>query len=383
LKPSVLYITNVYFLDAALEYINEVKEHIKLDVLVEINSASKHANILNIEKLPEKGTFFQPDQILDQSSYSHFRKYIDKCNSFHFFVHQNPRSISLSSIKKSFILDKFINKLEPDYVHFDDVSVRLTFLTFLRNFKRLKLILNVHDPVQHSGEKNKKILFARYRFYPKAYKFVTFSKYSKMLFEKEYDMKQECVSLYLKPYLFFRNFMSSQKVEREYFTFVGRVSEYKGVDLFLDAIAILNKKYPSVKYRVAGIPVSTALAERLKSKYSLPNVEFIFRHIENEEMVSLIQRSKAIVCPYKDATQSGVVMTAMALDTKIIVTDQGGLPEYINSDSKGKICKPDADSIADSIESIMNSTDTDEIDNIQKIENEYGFSKKNILLLYS
>lgn len=365
-------------MDAALEYINEVKEYVKLDVLVEINSASKNANILNIEKLPEKGTFFQPEQILDQSSYLHFKRYITNCNSFQFFVHQNPRSISFSSFKKSMILDSYLQRLKPDFVHFDDVSFRLIGLTYLRNFKRPKLILNVHDPVQHSGEKNKKILFARKRFYPRVYKFVTFSKYSKMLFENEYGKKKKCVSFRLKPYLFFRNFINTQPVKKEYFTFVGRVSEYKGVDLFLEAIKLLNVNFPDAKYCIAGIPVNNSLANKLITEYNFPNVEFMFRHIENEEMVRLIQRSKAIVCPYKDATQSGVVMTAIALDTKLIVTDQGGLPEYILDESIGTVCKANPESIVETIENFMSIDNS----NNQKIDHNFEITESKILSLY-
>jgi glycosyltransferase involved in cell wall biosynthesis len=41
------------------------------------------------------------------------------------------------------------------------------------------------------------------------------------------------------------------------------------------------------------------------------------------------------VCPYVDATQSGVVMTAYAFDRPVVATRVGGLPEYVHDGQTG------------------------------------------------
>ncbi len=41
-------------------------------------------------------------------------------------------------------------------------------------------------------------------------------------------------------------------------------------------------------------------------------------------------QSTFVVCPYLDATQSGVVLTAYAFGKPVIATQVGGLPEYVH-----------------------------------------------------
>ncbi len=53
-----------------------------------------------------------------------------------------------------------------------------------------------------------------------------------------------------------------------------------------------------------------------------------------------MQRAAVIVCPYTDATQSGVIMTAYALGKPIIATDVGGIPEIIDNGSTGILVPP-------------------------------------------
>jgi glycosyltransferase involved in cell wall biosynthesis len=61
------------------------------------------------------------------------------------------------------------------------------------------------------------------------------------------------------------------------------------------------------------------------------------RYITNEELVDLISQAKFIVCPYKDATQSGVLMTAFALRTPVIASAIGAFPEYIDDNKTGML----------------------------------------------
>ncbi|MBI9041323.1 glycosyltransferase family 4 protein [Lutibacter sp.] len=384
MKPSVLFITKVCFLDAALEYIKEVKDYVDLHVLIEIDPHSKNTNILNVKRLVKDATFLNAKQLLSSQDYKGFIEYIEGCESFQFFVHHHPKSISFSSINKSFVLLKQIKKLKPDFIHFDDVSVRLVALSFLLNFNKEKLIMNVHDPVQHSGEIIIKNLFARKMFYRKVHKYVVFSKFSKSIFLEKYGYKKSCMALNLKPYNFYTNYGQSSP-SKIYITFIGRISEYKGVDIFLDAINILNVKYPEVKYIIAGSPNNDLLAKNLIEKYTFENVKYIFDHLSNSKLCEIINLSQLIVCPYRDATQSGVIMTALALCAPIIVSNQGGLHEYVESGITGMISKPDAESFATAIETFI----IDKIKHKQFSENirnmdssQFNFGKERILELY-
>ncbi|HEX6427231.1 MAG TPA: glycosyltransferase, partial [Niastella sp.] len=74
----------------------------------------------------------------------------------------------------------------------------------------------------------------------------------------------------------------------------------------------------------------------------------IDKHIPNDELATLIQQAKFIVCPYKDATQSGVLMTAFGLNTPVIATDVGSFPEFIKDNVNGLLVPPgDPEKLAD------------------------------------
>ncbi|MFC5271571.1 glycosyltransferase family 4 protein [Adhaeribacter terreus] len=377
---KILFITKVCFLDAALEYINQVKQNYILDVLIEIDPHSKNQNILNLEDLPHTGTFFLPNQLMNNFDYAAFIPYMQGCNSFQFFVHQNPKSLHWSSFKKSFQLFTFIKKLQPDFIHFDDVSIRLIPLTFLLK-KKNKLIINVHDPVQHSGERNKKFLLARALFYKKAVKFITFSEFSQKLFFNIYGNKVPCIQVKLKPYKIYTYYLKDKNYKKQYITFIGRLSNYKGIDLFIESIKSLSQKYPSQKFIIAGQATNSFNLDSFSELAKNPNIKFFLTHLSTEAVAKIISESLTIVCPYKDATQSGVVMTSLALETPIIASNVGGLPEYIENGKTGILTDFKVDSLTKACEKMITNTHLEKImvSEIRKSNNSNHKIDKNSL----
>ena len=75
--------------------------------------------------------------------------------------------------------------------------------------------------------------------------------------------------------------------------------------------------------------------------------EFIPDYIPNARLASLFQQSGLVVCPYTDATQSGVVLTAYAFGRPVLASRVGGLPEYIDEGRTGWLVPPgDVSSLA-------------------------------------
>ena len=57
-----------------------------------------------------------------------------------------------------------------------------------------------------------------------------------------------------------------------------------------------------------------------------------------------------MVCPYTDATQSGVIMSAFAFNKPVIATNVGGLPEMVKHGHYGLIIEArDEQSLTDAI----------------------------------
>ena len=82
-------------------------------------------------------------------------------------------------------------------------------------------------------------------------------------------------------------------------------------------------------------------------------------YIDNDLLAKLFQQATIVACPYIDATQSGVVLTAYGFGKPVIVTNTGGLPEYIWQEKTGFIVPPgDHQQLAKSICSILDSPET-------------------------
>ena len=59
-----------------------------------------------------------------------------------------------------------------------------------------------------------------------------------------------------------------------------------------------------------------------------------------QESAQLFYNAKFIVCPYLDATQSGVVMTAYTMNKTIIATKVGALEESVINNETGILVSP-------------------------------------------
>lgn len=72
-------------------------------------------------------------------------------------------------------------------------------------------------------------------------------------------------------------------------------------------------------------------------------------------MVGLIKKAQFVVCPYIDATQSGVIMSSFALNKPVIATHTGGLPEMVIDKRYGLIIPPkDEIALANAISTLWN-----------------------------
>ena len=119
--------------------------------------------------------------------------------------------------------------------------------------------------------------------------------------------------------------------------FFGQIASNKGLDILFPAMLELHKALPDVKLIVAG-----------RGKYSFditPYKDLDYFDIRNTfipdyELATLIQNSLFVVCPYKDATQSGVVMSAYAFNKPVIATNVGGFPEQVIHKKYGLIISP-------------------------------------------
>jgi glycosyltransferase involved in cell wall biosynthesis len=123
--------------------------------------------------------------------------------------------------------------------------------------------------------------------------------------------------------------------------FFGYVRKYKGLDILIEAFAQLSPKMPELKLLICGEFYDdpkeyTDLIDRLgiAAKTVLVN-----QYIPNEEVMQYFAVSELVVQPYRSATQSGILNMAYGALKPVVVTNVGGLQEFV-ADGKTGIIVP-------------------------------------------
>jgi glycosyltransferase involved in cell wall biosynthesis len=166
--------------------------------------------------------------------------------------------------------------------------------------------------------------------------------------------------------------------------FFGFIRKYKGLDILIQALKELND--PSIKLLVAGEFYEDAQEYfALVKKLGLEN-QVIFRNdfIPNEEVKEYFSAADVIVQPYRNATQSGVTPLAYHFGKPMIVTNVGGLPDYVPAGKVGLVTAPDAESIAKAIRQFFTMDPSHFAYHIQIEKQKFSWSSfsRSLLALY-
>ena len=120
--------------------------------------------------------------------------------------------------------------------------------------------------------------------------------------------------------------------------FFGRMEEYKGLDVLLEAVRELNGRGVALDLVLAGRgPELDRLDPAIRC---LPNVTVVNRYLTPGEAVDEFQRATVVVLPYREATQSGVVAAAFANGRPVVASEVGGLVDVVRHEVNGLFVPP-------------------------------------------
>lgn len=135
------------------------------------------------------------------------------------------------------------------------------------------------------------------------------------------------------------------------FLFFGRLRSYKGLDLLRDAFAAVRERHPGVRLRVVGEGDAETAAPGLSA---MPGVTVEQRWVPERELPALLVSARAVVLPYREASQSGVAVQALALGVPVIATPVGGLPEQVRPGRGGLLAAaPTPEAFAAALEAAL------------------------------
>lgn len=221
-------------------------------------------------------------------------------------------------------------------------SPMITFWTKRINsiFKdALKIVVN-HDPIAHSGA-SKLVIWLMERAYKKADIIVVHSrKFIEIATKKYKNVKY----LPLGEHNLYRHTKYKTKIieydtQKINFFFFGRITEYKGLDVLAKAYRIISNKYEdSVSLSIIG----NGSFDSYKASYDgIRNFKLINRWIKDEEVESVFSGNNLVcVCPYKDATQSGVILVSYDYGIPVIASRTGGIEEQVEHRKTGLLIEP-------------------------------------------
>ncbi len=116
--------------------------------------------------------------------------------------------------------------------------------------------------------------------------------------------------------------------EENYYLFFGRLDEYKGIEILCQAYSKLShdRKIKN-KLIIAGRGVLSETEKQLIAQEDC--IQLIQRFISDYEMIWLFEHCQAVVLPYIEASQSGVLPIAYKFGRPVIVSKLDGLTENV------------------------------------------------------
>jgi glycosyltransferase involved in cell wall biosynthesis len=354
---NVLYFTAPPLLDNSLEVINSIKSQVDLSLIIYISPDFRESTIFSVNVPVDFSGIVDYNEVrIYLSNVQIFDYYFEGLKKVWFIFYD--KSLFYSILFQNYILFKIIIKNNFQILHFDDFSGRIFPIIYL--FNKKSLFLTIHDPIRHSGENSHVLNVLRKLLFSRIDTFVTFSNFSANLLKKIVHRDIPVLALHLNKYLSYTMLShSSEKLfERRdqdvVFLFFGRISQYKGIQNLLDSFSKIVDINRNAKLVIAGSG---------KWDYSIPvnllsNQNFLLfnRHIDSQELVSLFISVDIVICPYLEATQSGVVMTAAAFKKPVIASNVGAMSEYIQKSVPGLLYNIESsNSLFNSIDYFLNN----------------------------
>lgn len=356
---KVAYISNLPFADADFPLVREMqRQGIDVYFFIYVSVYSHRATLVDIPEV------YRKQGIFPATVYEEFKAYEGYMDMSKVFVvnslHQSD--FHPANIRTMLSLVSKIKKLGVDAVNITWPPRRNKMLLYLL---RKKLVFTLHDPFPHSAKNNREFEFCRklaFRWIPKIIllndaqteKFCEVYKFPRnRLFHARLG-KYDCIN-----YLSEKSSSSQENLAglpesfrgQKYILFFGLIAPYKGVEFLLQAFGKLQQKHPDIKLLIAG-------SGKLYFDESLykgnANVVLMNRYVPLAQLADLLKNALFTVCPYKDATQSGVVQTAFSMGTPIVATDVGNFAKAIENGKSGVIVPPcDANALAEAMADLV------------------------------
>ena len=342
---KIAYLGKIQISDTDLPFLHEAQQMADITYLLEVTPRYLKGPAFNIPSIyPHTGIFKATEAYPEFSRLSGF---IDTDKFY--VVNTCGRLWQLKSFWTYFLLLLFLVRRHFNVIH---LVWPPNIYEFIIYFLRRKMILTVHDPFPHSGLDTFIVRLRRKAAFALIPKLIILNEKQRQDFIDYYKIAPErVINSHLSCCTYLQTLLSGdEQPSLDYILFAGKISQYKGLDYLLPAMKQVHQQCPDCKLIVAG---AGSFHFDISEYQQLDYIEIRNRFIPDSELVELIYNSAFMICPYTDATQSGVIMSAYAFSKPMIATNVGGLPEMVKDGHYGLLIpEKNVDALADSIVSL-------------------------------
>ncbi len=352
---KVLIFSNPNLMDFDIPLVRSLQEKgIDVTYLIEVNSNGTNSTLLSIQNEHkyngiEKATTFPEFNFL--SGYLNLEKvYVRN-------VYKSSRIPFADALLLTIHNYRFIKKNNFDIIQRTQVFF---FTDVLLYVYRKRIIKIVHDPFPHSGNRMKGWTKFFYKLGMKIIpRFVVLNKTQYDKFCNVYKKDKKNVLLnslgVYDCYNLFHNENEVIKNKNNNVLFFGRISKYKGIEYLCEAMKKVHQIIPDATVTIVGGGEYYFDIDkyRVYDYYT-----FVNRYVTAKELSVFLKECSIVVCPYTDATQSGVVMTAFSHNKPVVASKVGGLAEQIEDGKNGLLVPPrETEKLADGIIKLLKNTE--------------------------
>jgi starch synthase len=243
-----------------------------------------------------------------------------------------------------------IRSFDPDVIHLQ--NGHLWFNLALPYLKRYPLVITIHDPKPHVGDKESgKIppLMAIWDFgHQRADQLIVHGEQLKQVVVDELGFASEIV--HVVPMIALGNDLADSQIQEDdhQILFFGRIWEYKGLEYLIRAEPLITAQVPDARIVIAGRGEDFARYQRLMVH---PECFSIYNeYVPHDKRDELFRRASVVALPYIDASQSAVIPIAYMFSKPVVATTVGGLPELVEHGRTGYLVPPrDERALADAL----------------------------------
>lgn len=331
---KILYYSTPFFADCDFPLVKALQEEgHDVTYLIALAPYSLKSTLFDIkEQVPENA-------IIPAICYQELKVYESYMDMSKVYIVNRTvkKDSSLQALMMALRVTRFIKKRKFDVIH-TDCMLGMWNLMLYKLFGK-KMVLTVHDPFPHTGEISARKMFNYKMAMQSVHKFVLLNNKQKDKFCETYrvDSKQILINR-LGVYDNIRTFISSKVPSYTHnVLFFGRISPYKGIEYLCEAMMKVREQVADATMTIAG---GGKMYFDIEPYQKQDWVKVINRYVGMEELAGLLQNCALSVCPYTDATQSGVIMTSYSLCKPVVATNVGGLGEMVEDGKTGALVPP-------------------------------------------